>query len=55
MTEEALLAASTRFQVNFVSRISGILRRTLVRAAHGGYADLVFFKDKATAEHVARL
>jgi hypothetical protein len=51
--EATLLETSEAFQENFVSKQPGILRRILVKAKHGGYADLVFFEDKAAADRVA--
>lgn len=51
--EAELLATSAAFQEHFVSKQQGIIRRILVRAKHGGYADLVFFEDKAAADRVA--
>jgi hypothetical protein len=52
--EAKLLEASDEFQKNFVSKQEGILRRILVRAKHGGYADLVFFESKEHADRVAQ-
>ena len=52
--EAQLLAASDAFQRNFVSQQQGIVRRILVKAKHGGYADLVFFESKEDAERVAQ-
>ena len=51
--EARLLETSEAFQANFVSKQKGILRRILVKAKHGGYADLVFFESKAAADRVA--
>jgi hypothetical protein len=51
--EEMLLAASERFQAAFVEKQPGILKRILLRAKHGGYADLVFFASKDDADRVA--
>jgi hypothetical protein len=51
--EAQLLEASEAFQRNFVSKQRGIVRRILVKAKHGGYADLVFFESKEDAERVA--
>ena len=53
VNETKLLEASEAFQENFVSKQNGILRRILVRAKHGGYADLVFYDSKEAAERVA--
>lgn len=52
--EAQLLEASEAFQENFVSKQKGIVRRILVRAKHGGYADLVFFESKEDADRVAQ-
>jgi hypothetical protein len=52
--EAQLLRTSDAFQENFVSKQPGILKRILVKAKHGGYADLVFFENKAAAEQVAQ-
>jgi hypothetical protein len=51
--EAALVKASDVFERNFVKKQEGIVRRYLLRAKHGGYADLVFFESKAAAEKVA--
>lgn len=51
--EAKLLETSEAFQENFVRNQKGILRRILVRAKHGGYADLVFFESKEAADRVA--
>jgi hypothetical protein len=51
--ERALLEASDAFQKNFVSKQAGIRKRVLLRARHGGYADLVFFESKEDAERIA--
>lgn len=51
-TEADLLAASGRFQENFVSRQQGVLRRELVRTADGEYLDIVQFRSAADAEKV---
>jgi hypothetical protein len=53
VTEAQLLEASEAFQRNFVSKQKGIVRRILVKAKHGGYADIVFFESKEDAERVA--
>ena len=51
--EAKLLETSEAFQENFVAKQKGILRRILVKAKHGGYADLVFFESKEAADRVA--
>src|SRR5688572_23916874 len=53
VSETQLLALSEAFQKDFVSKQQGILRRILVKAKHGGYADLVFFESKEDADRVA--
>lgn len=50
--ESALLAASDTFEAGFVRKQRGILKRLLLRAKDGTYADLVFFASKADAERV---
>ena len=52
VTEEAMLAASDRFQREFVVDHPGVLRRVLVTDAGGRYADIVFFADEAAVEEV---
>jgi hypothetical protein len=51
--EETLLKASDAFQRGFVSKQEGVLKRVLMRAKTGGYADLVFFESKDAADRVA--
>ena len=53
--ESALLEASDAFQVNFVSKQKGIIRRDLLRRGDGSYADLVLFDSKEDADGVARI
>ena len=45
VAEAQLLEASDAFQQNFVTKQQGVLRRTLLKDSHGGYADLVFFEN----------
>ena len=52
LSESALVAASDAFQDAFVNRQPGVLKRLLLRAQDGGYADLVFFASKEAAELV---
>jgi hypothetical protein len=52
VSEAQLLTASRAFQQHFVSQQRGILRRTLMRAKHGGHADLVVFENQAVADRV---
>lgn len=47
VSEEEMLAASERFQREFVADQSGIIRRVLVADGDGRYADVVFFSDEA--------
>lgn len=53
--EKALLEASDAFQVSFVRKQEGIMKRVLLKGQDGGYADLVFFESKDDAERVARI
>jgi len=53
--EKTLLEASDAFEVNFVNKQQGILKRVLLKAKHGGYADLVFFESKDDADRVAKV
>jgi hypothetical protein len=50
--EQALLAASDAFQVSFVSRQQGIVKRILMRGTDGSYADLIYFESKLAADRV---
>lgn len=52
VAEEAMLAASDRFQREFVVDHPGVLRRVLVTDAGGRYADIVFFADEAAVAEV---
>lgn len=52
VTESAMLAASDRFQSEFVVHHPEVLRRVLVADAAGGYADIVFFADEAAIGRV---
>jgi hypothetical protein len=47
VSEAAMLAASEKFQREFVVDQSGIVRRVLVAGPDGTYADIVFFTDEA--------
>jgi hypothetical protein len=51
--EKTLLETSDAFQHAFVSKQQGVLKRILMRAKVGGYADLVFFESKEAADRVA--
>ena len=50
--ESALVRASDVFEANFVRKQRGIVKRLLLRAKDGRYADLVFFASKADADRV---
>jgi hypothetical protein len=52
VTEEALLAASDRFQNEFLVKHPGAVRRLLVADQSGGYADIVLFSDEAAIEQL---
>ncbi len=47
--EADLLAASTRFQNEFVSSEPGIIRRELVRKSDGTYLDIIQFRSEEEA------
>jgi hypothetical protein len=51
--EKILIDASDRFQTAFVDKQQGVLKRILVKAKQGGYADLVFFASKEDADRIA--
>jgi hypothetical protein len=53
--EKALLEASDAFQVSFVSKQEGIMKRLLLKGKDDSYADLVFFESKDDADRVAKL
>jgi hypothetical protein len=52
VSETQLLQASDMFDKAFVKKQDGIIRRHLLRAKTGGYADLVFFESKQAADKV---
>ena len=52
ISEADMLAASDRFQREFVVHHPGVLRRVLVADQTGGYADIVFFADEAAIAEV---
>ncbi|WP_405577362.1 hypothetical protein [Streptomyces sp. NBC_01092] len=52
VTEETLLTTSDAFESSVVQSQDGIHRRILVRAAGGGYAGLVFFREQEAMERV---
>jgi hypothetical protein len=51
-TEADLLAASAKFQSEFVDHEPGVLRRELVRAQDGTYLDIVQFRSEADMAEV---
>ncbi|MFA7324848.1 MAG: hypothetical protein WC005_10880 [Candidatus Nanopelagicales bacterium] len=51
VTEEAMVAASDRFETEFVQQQRGIIRRIVVKD-DAGYADIVLFEDAAAIEQV---
>lgn len=51
-TEADLLAASAKFQSEFVAHEPGVLRRELVRAQDGTYLDIVQFRSEADMAEV---
>lgn len=53
--EKALLKASDTFEVSFVSKQKGIVKRLLLKGKDGSYADLVFFESKDDADRVAAI
>lgn len=53
--EQTLLRESDAFQLNFVSKQRGILKRLLLKGKDGNYADLVFFESKDDADRVAQV
>lgn len=52
VTEEAMLAASERFEREFVRQHDGILDRILVTDGNGTYTDVVVFRDQQAIEEV---
>lgn len=52
ISEEAMLAASDRFQREFAAHQPGILRRVVVGGDDRSYADIVFFADEAAIADV---
>lgn len=55
INENTLLEASEAFQVHFVNKQKGIIRRVLLKEKDGNYADLVFFESKEDADRVAKI
>ena len=51
-TEADLLAASAKFQKEFLDSQPGFLRRELLRLAEGRYADIVHWRTMADAEAI---
>ena len=52
--ESALLAASEAIQRDFLQRQPGFVRRELLRGADGQWADLVVWRDRASAAAALR-
>jgi hypothetical protein len=52
ISEAQLLEASDAFDDRFVKKQDGIVRRILLKAKNGFYADLVFFESKQAADRV---
>ncbi len=46
VTEQQMLAASQRFEEEFVRYQPGVLRRELIKKAEGLYADIVLFRSQ---------
>lgn len=53
--EGSLLEASDAFQARFVEKQAGVIRRLLLKATDGTYADLVFFESREDAARVAKI
>ena len=51
-SEADLLAASAKFQQQFVSQQPGLIRRELVRKCEGEYLDIVQFASQEDAEAI---
>jgi hypothetical protein len=52
VSEQALVAASDRFEADFAGKQDGIIRRDLVKDGNGGYAELVLFRDRESLDRV---
>ncbi len=52
ISEADLLAASDKFQIEFVDKEPGVLRRELVAKPDGGYLDIVQFRSREDAMQV---
>ncbi|MCI0603207.1 hypothetical protein L0156_09345, partial [bacterium] len=48
--ENTLLKASDVFQVSFVNKQKGIMKRMLIKGKDGNYFDLVFFESQEDAD-----
>jgi hypothetical protein len=55
VSEAELIAASDAFQADFLARQPGFVRRELLRASAGEYADLVHWRSAADASAVMAL
>ena len=51
-TEADLIAASERFQKDFLESQSGFISRHLTRMSDGQYADVIVWRDMAAAEAI---
>lgn len=51
-SEADLIKASDKFQDEFVSKYSGVIRRELIRKNDGEYLDIVQFRSKEDAEEI---
>jgi hypothetical protein len=54
VSEAELLAASEGLQSSFLARQPGFLRRELLRGPDGGWLDLVYWRDRRSAEDAVR-
>ena len=52
VTDEALLQASEALQREFLGRQPGFVQRELLRGAAGQWADVVYWRDQASADRV---
>lgn len=54
VSDETFVKASDEFEVHFVSRQQGILKRILLKGSNGDYADLVYFEDLNAIDRVVK-
>lgn len=52
VSEDELLAASDKFQTDFLSKQPGYLGRDLIRLGDGGYADIIRWERAEAAEAI---